>query len=120
GLLCPTLPFTGALEETGARLLGITVLITFRGACFAKWFPISVTVLGALSIAYIVSLVLAPVAERAGSRRDERDDVRAMLDRRDGDTLDPFALRRDKRYAFSPDGRAAVASRYLTGVGLAS
>jgi lysyl-tRNA synthetase class 2 len=120
GLLYPHLTFTRALEETGSRLVGMTGPLAFRGGFFSKWFPLSITVLGALSIAYIVSLVLAPVAERAGSRRDERDDVRAIIDRNDGDTLDPFALRRDKRYVFSPDGRAAVAYRYLNGVGLAS
>lgn len=119
-LISPHLTFPRALEETGSRLIGMTGPLTFRGTFFSRWFPLSVTVLGALSMAYIVSLVLAPVAERAGGRRDERDDVRAILDRRDGDTLDPFALRRDKRYAFSPDGRAAVAYRYLNGVGLAS
>jgi len=94
--------------------------VSIDGRFFAKWFPLSITALGAFSIAYIVSIVLAPVAERAGGRRDERNSVRAMVDRKDGDTLDPFALRRDKRYVFSPDGRAVVAYRYLNGVGLAS
>jgi len=119
-LLVPHLTFTRAVRETGSRLIGMTGPLTFDNRFFGKWFPLSITALGALSIAYIVSLVLAPVAERAGAFRDERDDVRAMADRSDGDTLDPFALRRDKRYVFSPDGRAVVAYRYLNGVGLAS
>ena len=120
GLLHPHLTFTRAIVETGSRLIGMTGPLSIDGRFFAKWFPLSITALGAFSIAYIVSLVLAPVAERAGGRRDERNNVRAMVDRKDGDTLDPFALRRDKRYVFSPDGRAVVAYRYLNGVGLAS
>src|SRR5207245_9425599 len=105
-----------ALIETGSRLIGMTGPLTIEGRFFSKWFPLSITAMGALSIAYLVSLVLAPVAERAGSRRDVRDEVREMVDRPDGDTLDPFALRRDKRYVFSRDGRAAVAYRDLNGV----
>ena len=120
GLLHPHLTFTRAIVETGSRLIGMTGPLSIDGRFFAKWFPLSITALGAFSIAYIVSIVLAPVAERAGGRRDERNSVRAMVDRKDGDTLDPFALRRDKRYVFSPDGRAVVAYRYLNGVGLAS
>jgi len=120
GLLHPHLTFTRALMETGSRLIGMTGPLQFEGRFFAKWFPLSITAIGALSIAYIVSLVLAPVATRLPGRRDEREVVRGLADRSDGDTLDPFALRRDKRYVFSPDGRAAVAYRYLNGVGLAS
>ena len=119
-LLTPHFTITRAAVETGSRLIGMTGPLSFNSHFFGKWFPLSITALGALSIAYIVSLVLAPVAERAGGRHDERNDVRAMIDRTDGDTLDPFALRRDKRYVFSPDGLAVVAYRYLNGVGLAS
>jgi lysyl-tRNA synthetase class 2 len=46
--------------------------------------------------------------------------VRGLVARADGDTLDPFALRHDKRYVFSADGRAVVAYRYVNGVGLAA
>ncbi|MGZ4204815.1 MAG: bifunctional lysylphosphatidylglycerol flippase/synthetase MprF [Actinomycetota bacterium] len=116
----PHLTFTRALNEVASRLIGITGPLTYRGPFFARWFPRSLTAVGALSMAYLLLMILAPVAERAGGRRDEREDIAAMIDRPDGDTLDPFALRRDKRYAFSPDRRAAVAYRYLNGVGLAS
>ena len=119
-LLHPNLTFTRAFVETGSRLVGMSGPLSIDGRFFSKWFPLSITAIGAFSIAYIVSLLLAPVAERAGGRRAEREDVRAMIERTDGDTLDPFALRRDKRYVFSPDGRAVVAYRYLNGVGLAS
>jgi lysyl-tRNA synthetase class 2 len=119
-LVHPPLTFVRALTEVSARLIGITGPLTITGRFFGRWFPLSLTILGALSMAYLLSMILAPVAERAGGHRNERDDVRAMMERRDGDTLDPFALRRDKRYAFSADGRAAVAYRYLNGVGLAS
>jgi len=107
-----------ALNEVASRLIGLTGPLTIAGR-FGKWFPISLTVLGSLSIAYLILMALAPVTERAATRHDDREDVRAMMDRSDGDTLDPFALRRDKDYVFSADGRAAIAYRYINGVGLA-
>ncbi len=51
---------------------------------------------------------------------EPRAAIRRLADRADGDTLDPFALRADKSYVFSPDGRAALAYRCVGGVGLAS
>lgn len=46
----------------------------------------------------------------------DRELVRRMVGRADADTLAPFALRSDKTYLFSPDGRAAVGYRVLLGV----
>src|SRR5439155_1751854 len=74
-LVVPHLTFTRAVAETGSRLVGMTGPLSFESHFFGKWFPLSITALGALSIAYIVSLVLAPVAERAGGHRDERDEA---------------------------------------------
>ena len=53
---------------------------------------------------------------------DERALVRAMIrsPRSDGDTLDPFAARRDKRYVFAAERGAALAYRPLFGVALGS
>jgi lysyl-tRNA synthetase class 2 len=108
-----------AVRETAARLAGVMGPLRV-GAHFGTWFPQSLTILGAASVAGLFLLALAPVAERAVSHRHERDRVRALIARPDGDTLDFFALRRDKRYVFSDDHEAAVAYRYVNGVGLAS
>lgn len=108
-----------ALRETAARLVGLMGPLHV-GAHFGRWFPQSITILGIASIAALFILALAPVAESAVAHRHERDAVRSMIDRPDGDTLDFFALRRDKRYVFSADHAAAVAYRYVNGVGLAS
>jgi lysyl-tRNA synthetase, class II len=113
-----TLPL--AIQEVSARLVGgVGPLHLERG--FGHWFPASITVLGVFSIIAIVLLALAPVAERIGLHHcDERDRARPLCDREDGDTLDPFALREDKAYVFSGDGSAAIAYRYVNGIGLAS
>jgi lysyl-tRNA synthetase class 2 len=81
---------------------------------------VSLTVIGVLAVVGLAGFLLAPVAESRSGKAADRARVRKLVDRPDGGTLDPFALRPDKAYVFSTDGRAAVAYRYVNGVGLAS
>jgi lysyl-tRNA synthetase class 2 len=115
----PEFTFLGAVHETAARLVGLTGPLHVSGG-LGRWFPTSITVLGFGAVIVIAAAVLAPVAERTVAPAIERERIRRLARREDGDTLDPFALRHDKRYIFSTDGRAAVAYRYVNGVGLAS
>jgi lysyl-tRNA synthetase class 2 len=117
----PSLTPALALREVVARLLGGVGPLQLHGQ-FGHWFPVSITVLGVVSLLAIGLLALAPVADRVASHHHHEawDRVRPMLDRADGDTLDPFALRQDKCYVFSADGSAALAYRYINGIGLAS
>jgi lysyl-tRNA synthetase class 2 len=115
----PEFTILGAVQETAARLVGLTGPIHVSHG-FGHWFPASITVLGFGLVVVIAVALLAPVTERALAPASERDAIRRLVARRDGDTLDPFALRHDKRYILSADGRAAVAYRYVNGTGLAS
>jgi lysyl-tRNA synthetase class 2 len=117
----PSLTPALALREVAARLLGGVGPLELHGR-FGLWFPVSITVLGVLSLLALGFLALAPVAERVASHhhREARDRIRPLLDRSDGDTLDPFAMREDKCYVLSADGSAALAYRYVNGIGLAS
>jgi lysyl-tRNA synthetase class 2 len=116
----PALTLPLALHEISARLLGLVGPLQLQGG-FGHWFPISITVLGVLSVVAIGLIALAPVAERVSLHHHEaRNRVRPLCNRADGDTLDPFALRQDKSYVFSADGSAALAYRYINGIGLAS
>ncbi|HYV59704.1 MAG TPA: hypothetical protein VFA62_06510, partial [Acidimicrobiia bacterium] len=110
----PEFTILGAVQETAARLVGLSG--PFRVAHgFGHWFPASITVLGFGLVVLLAVALLAPITERAPAPASERDAIRRLVDRRDGDTLDPFALRHDKRYIVSADGRAAVAYRYVNG-----
>jgi lysyl-tRNA synthetase, class II len=115
----PEFTILGAVEETAARLVGLTGPFEVSHG-FGRWFPASITVLGFGIVIVVAAALLAPVTERALAHADERDRVRRLVNRREGDTLDPFALRHDKRYVLSSDARAAVAYRYVNGTGLAS
>jgi lysyl-tRNA synthetase class 2 len=106
-------------QEVLARLFGMSGGLHINGR-FGQWFPASITAVGIAAVIVILFLVLAPVAEHVVSDPAARERARRLLDRADGDSLDPFALRHDKHYVFSSDGNAAVAYRYVTGVGLMS
>jgi len=115
----PGLTFGRTLEEIGNRLIGLPGPLAFGGR-FGDWFPMSLSVLGAISLAALLLTALAPVALRGGGSEAERLQLDRLLGRGDGDTLDPFIVRRDKRYVFSGDRRAAIGYRYVHGVGLAA
>jgi lysyl-tRNA synthetase class 2 len=89
------------------------------GGRFGHWFPASLTALGVLSLVVVLSAALAPVALRGGGPGSELGELASLLDRDDGDTLDPFVARTDKRRVFSADRQAAIGYRYFYGVGLA-
>ena len=112
----PEFTFVGAVQETAARLVGLSGPLAATGG-FGHWFPASITVLGFVALIAIAVAVLAPVTEGTVAPAIERERIRRLANREDGDTLDPFALRHDKRYITSADGRAAVAYRYVNGAG---
>ncbi|HZP29510.1 MAG TPA: phosphatidylglycerol lysyltransferase domain-containing protein, partial [Acidimicrobiia bacterium] len=114
----PSLTLSRGLAEIGARLVGRSGPLHLPTDYV--WLPVSITVLGGVAAFVLIVYLLAPIREHVRSHDADRLRVRELVDRPDGDTLDPFALRTDKRYVFSPDGSAAVAYRYLSGVGLAS
>ena len=51
------------------------------------------------------ALVFRAVAQRAGPTAADRERARALVRTYGSDTLAHFALRDDKSYFFSPDGR---------------
>jgi lysyl-tRNA synthetase class 2 len=110
---------TSTLHETVGRLVGVSGPLEVHGRGHLLFAGI-VTGTGLLSLACLLVLALAPVREDRDAQADERDEVRQLAETGPGDSLDPFALRTDKQYVLSPDRRAAVAYRYLMGVGLAS
>jgi lysyl-tRNA synthetase, class II len=74
---------------------------------------------GALLVFVLAWLLASAPAPRPGNRA-QRAILRAMISHPDSGTLAPFALRYDKSYVLSPDGRAAVAYRVLAGMAVVS
>jgi lysyl-tRNA synthetase, class II len=115
----PALNFRNAIGEVLARLVGGSGPLVVSGR-FGKWFPASLTALGALTIVVALLAILGPVALPGAKMSDELAELKALIDRVDGDTLDPFVARTDKRRLFTPDRKAAIGYRNVSGVGLAS
>src|SRR5262249_49271294 len=93
----PQFTIVGAVEETAARLVGLTGPLPV-GHGLGRWSPAPITVLGFGLVAGSPAALPAPVTERPLPPASDRDAIRRLVARRDGDTLDPFALRHDKRY----------------------
>lgn len=120
GSIHPSLTPVSAVEQVGSSLVGVQGPLVVDGR-FGNWFLPSLTVLGTATIIGALGVAFAPLAlGGVDGHEDEREELLALIDRRDGDTLDPFVLRRDKRRVFSPDRRAAMGLRYVDGVGLAA
>lgn len=105
-----------ALYETVRLLGGASGAAHFSG--LGRLVPLALVLLGFASAAAVLLVALAPSPD-AGSDTGPQD-LHDLTDRPDGDTLDPFARRADKRHVWSADRRAVVAYRYVAGVGLAS
>jgi lysyl-tRNA synthetase class 2 len=115
----PALTPMRAGKEVLADMAGLPGPLDMTGH-FGRWYEASMTGLGAGTVAILLLVALAPVAVRGGGSPTERDEARRVMDRADGDTLDPFILRRDKRWIFSERRNAVLGCRYVRGVGLAA
>ncbi|MFI5043283.1 MAG: phosphatidylglycerol lysyltransferase domain-containing protein, partial [Acidimicrobiales bacterium] len=114
-VLEPSFTLWRSIQAITAGLFGFEGPYTYRGR-FDSWFPTSLVVLGAVGLLLLGWLLLRP-AVRVGSR-DGRPRARELVDRYGWDSLAPFALRRDRSYFFSSDGKAMVAYGYLGGFAL--
>jgi lysyl-tRNA synthetase class 2 len=105
-----------ALQQLAANLVGLPGPLHFRHQ-FGHWFPKTLTVIGVIWLIAVAVALFAPLRLRRGQLA-ERARVRTLVARADGGTLDPFALRNDRSYAFDHTGQGAVAFRVLGGVAL--
>ena len=117
GRLTPPWSWGRSFEAITTGLVGIDGPYDYRGR-FATWFPLSLVVLGAIGVLLLLWLLLRPAVRVGGS--DGRARAEELVARRGWDTLSPFALRGDKSYFFSSDGRAMIAYGYLGGFALGS
>ena len=114
----PDLSFWGIFETAYKGMVGLDGPYTYGRQVFADFFEISLILLGVAGLLILLYLVLRtfvqadpPSAER---RRHAEEIVRQWGD----DTLDYFALRRDKNYFFSADGKSLIAYLYVRGTAM--
>ena len=112
------LTFWGNVETAFKGMIGLDGPYTYGREVFSDFFEITLIMLGVIGLLVFLFLLLRtfvqaepPSAER---RRRAENIVREWGD----DTLDYFALRRDKNYFFSRDGRSLVAYLYVRGTAM--
>ena len=74
----------------------------------------------ALAAVFLLALSVGPWRDRRGRDPETREAATRILAEHGSDTLDPFALRPDKRIFLSPDGRAFLSYTTIAGVDLVS
>jgi lysyl-tRNA synthetase, class II len=113
-----TLTVGGMLQTTFAGLIGLDGPYTYTGIFFPDFFPAALLGLGIAGLVIAFAIAFRVVVERAGASEGDRDRARALVRKYGSDTLAPFALRTDKSYFFSSDGRAMIAYTYVSGYAL--
>ncbi|HEU4658845.1 MAG TPA: phosphatidylglycerol lysyltransferase domain-containing protein [Capillimicrobium sp.] len=111
----PRLGAGGVLETVYGGLVGLDGPYTFRRALFADWFSDALLGLGILGAAILLYLVLRPFAQATPPSKLDRERALRIVRRYGSDTLAYFALRRDKSWFFSSDGRSMIAYAYVRG-----
>ncbi len=112
----PTLD--GALETTFLGLIGVDGPYAYRGRFLNVVYPDTLLALGIAGLLAGLFLLLRPIVGRNPATDAEREQARAIIHAHGDDTLAYFALREDKRYFFSADGRSLVAYAWIAGYAL--
>ncbi|MFN8112580.1 MAG: lysine--tRNA ligase [Solirubrobacterales bacterium] len=111
----PDLSFGGMVEATYGGLLGFDGPYEFEHHLFADFFGDALLVLGIVGLLLFLFLVFRPLVRNRGPEEEAREHARRIVRASGSDTLAYFALRRDKSYFFSADGRSLVAYAYVRG-----
>jgi len=111
----PDLSFGGMVEATYGGLLGFDGPYEFEHRLFAEFFGDALLALGILGLLILLYLVFRPLVRSRAPAEEAREHARRIVRADGSDTLAYFALRRDKSYFFSADGRSLVAYAYVRG-----
>ncbi len=116
----PEPTFWGSVQTILYGLVGIDGPYTYQRHFFEWAFPSSLLLLGVGGMVWMLVLVFRPIVARPEANRKAWDDALRVVREHSYDTLDFFALRDDKLFFFSSDGRAMIAYTYVGRYALAS
>jgi lysyl-tRNA synthetase len=114
----PDLSFWGIFETAYKGMVGLDGPYTYGRKVFADFFEISLIVLGVAGLLILLYLVLRTFVQADPPSADRRARAEGIVRQRGDDTLDYFALRRDKNYFFSSDGKSLIAYLYVRGTAM--
>lgn len=111
----PRLGTGGVLETTFGGLVGADGAYEYRRRLFGDFFADALLALGIAGLAILLWLIFRPLVQRTPPDEEARSRAREIVRRWGSDTLAYFALRRDKSYFFTADGRSLIAYAYVRG-----
>jgi lysyl-tRNA synthetase, class II len=113
--ITPDLSLGGIAETAYKGLVGLDGAYTYERPLFRDFFNDALLVLGIAGAATLLYLVLRPLLQGPPPTEAARSRAREIVRAYGSDTLAYFALRRDKNYFFSSDGRSLIAYVYVRG-----
>ncbi len=114
----PGLSFGGIIETAYKGLIGLDGPYTYGREVFADFFEISLIMLGVAGVLIFLYLFLRTFVQADPPSPERRAHAEDIVRRWGDDTLDYFALRRDKNYFFSADGQSLIAYLYVRGTAM--
>jgi lysylphosphatidylglycerol synthetase-like protein (DUF2156 family) len=114
----PDLSFWGIVETAYKGMVGFDGPYTYGRQVFADFFEISLIVLGVAGLLIFLYLFLRTFVQADPPSAERRQHAEEIVRQWGDDTLDYFALRRDKNYFFSADGKSLVAYLYVRGTAM--
>ncbi|MET0557338.1 MAG: lysine--tRNA ligase [Solirubrobacterales bacterium] len=116
--ISPGLTFGGIVETAYLGLVGLDGPYTFQREVFADFFEKSLLLLGVAGVLILLYLVLRTFVQAEPPSAERRRRAEEIVHRWGDDTLDYFALRRDKNYFFASDGESLIAYLYVRGTAM--
>jgi lysyl-tRNA synthetase, class II len=116
--ITPDLSFWGNVETAYLGLIGLDGPYTFHRNVFHDFFETALLVIGILGLLTLLYLVFRTFVQAEPPTPDRRRHTEQIVRRWGDDTLDYFALRRDKNYFFSADGQSLIAYLYVRGTAM--
>jgi lysyl-tRNA synthetase, class II len=108
-----------ASSEVGKRLLWMRGPLRYSER-FGEWFPVSISVMGAVILAYLLFLAFRSVVVHPAQRKPDEEAALRRLVAADRDSLAYFALRDDKLAYLDRERRSALCYTVVGGVALVS
>jgi lysylphosphatidylglycerol synthetase-like protein (DUF2156 family) len=116
--ISPDLTFWGNVETAYLGLIGLAGPYTYHHHVFHDFFETGLLVLGILGLLTLLWLVFRTFVQADPPTPERRGRAEEIVRRWGDDTLDYFALRRDKNYFFAADGQSLIAYLYVRGTAM--
>ncbi|MFN8217380.1 MAG: lysine--tRNA ligase [Solirubrobacterales bacterium] len=108
----------GNVETMFKGMVGLDGPYTYDREVFGDFFEISLIMLGLIGLLTFLFLLLRTFVQAEPPSAERRRHAERIVREWGDDTLDYFALRRDKNYFFSHDGRSLIAYLYVRGTAM--